>query len=111
VDATTGPGRLGEPTEHRDEVFTHDMEQAGTRPDAVVRRVRMLRVRELVGQRVQPVRPKAGGAQQIHEALSNIGAPDAQPSTLELLTFICTCSHATPTIRSSEDPSTHDSRP
>jgi hypothetical protein len=44
----------------------------------------MLRVCELVRQRVQPISPKAIDTQQVHEALSNVGAPDAQPSTLEL---------------------------
>ena len=70
MDAATGPGRLREPAEHRGEVVTPAMEQTCTRPDAVVQRFRMVRVYELVSQRVKPVRPKANGAQQIHEALS-----------------------------------------
>jgi len=84
VDATAGTCCLCEPTEHGDEVFTRDMEQTGTRPDAVVGRARALRVRKLVGQRVQPVSAKAVGAQQIDKGLCNVCAPDAQPSTLEL---------------------------
>jgi hypothetical protein len=83
VDSTTRPGRLGEPTEHDDEVFAIDMEQAGTRPDTVVRSVWMLRVREIIGQRVEPICLEPVCAQQIHEALGYICAPDAQPETLE----------------------------
>jgi hypothetical protein len=44
----------------------------------------MARVSEIVGQRVQPIRLEAVGAQQVHEALGDISASDAQPSTLEL---------------------------
>ena len=41
-------------------------------------------VSEIVRQRIQPIRLEGVGAQQIHEALGDISASDAQPSTLEL---------------------------
>ena len=84
MDASSGPGRLSEATEHGDEVVTCDMEQAGTRPDAVVGCAGVARVSEIVGQRIQLIRLEAVGAQQIHEAVGDIGASDVQPSTLEL---------------------------
>src|SRR5262245_11087960 len=83
MDSTTGASRLGKPTEHDHKVIAPDMKEAGTRPDTVVRRVGMLRIGEIVGQRVQPICLEAVCAQQIHKALGDIGAAHAQPSTLE----------------------------
>jgi hypothetical protein len=44
MQPTTGPGRLGKPSQHRAEVLARDMNQAGAGPDPVVRNARTLRV-------------------------------------------------------------------